>query len=221
MTKKICYIVGASDTQGIYIDKREDDYIIAADAGYSALMQLGIVPDMVVGDMDSLGNIHNFENVVRHPIEKDDTDTALALAEGIKRGYRDFIIYGGLGRRLDHTIANIQNCAGCADHGARCWIWGEGNAVCIFGDGEIHFEKEMTGVISVFSVGRSYGVTLDGLKYPLTDACLTSFVPLGVSNEFIGVPATISVAEGVLTVMWSEGAKNFAERARHECSSDL
>ncbi len=221
MTKKICYIVGASDTKGIYIDKQENDYIIAADAGYSALKQMDIVPDMVVGDMDSLGNIPNLENVIRHPVEKDDTDTALALAEGIKRGYRNFIIYGGLGRRLDHSIANIQNCAGCADHGARCWIWGEGNAVCVFGDGAIHFEKEMTGVVSVFSVGRSYGVTLDGLKYSLTDACLTSFVPLGVSNEFIGVPATISVADGVLAVMWSEGAKTFVERARHEYISDI
>lgn len=218
--KKICYIVGASDTKGIYIDRQDGDYIIAADAGYSSLKAMGITPDMVVGDMDSLGNIPDFENLIRHPIEKDDTDTALALAEGMKRGYRDFIIYGGLGRRLDHSIANIQNCAGTADHDARCWLWGEGNAVCVFADGAIHFEKEMTGTVSVFSMARSYGVTLEGLKYPLTDACLTSFVPLGVSNEFTGVPATVSVADGVLAVMWSEGAKSFAERARYE-SSDI
>ncbi|MBQ8474785.1 MAG: thiamine diphosphokinase [Clostridia bacterium] len=212
--RKICYIVGASDTQGIYIDKKEEDYVIAADAGFAALQKLGIVPDMVVGDMDSLGDIPNFENLVRHPVEKDDTDTALALAEGIKLGYRDFIIYGGLGRRLDHSIANLQNCVGMADHGARCWLWGEGNAVCVFADGEISFEKDMAGTISVFTFSRAYGVTLDGLKYPLTDACLTSSVPLGVSNEFMGVPAKVSVTDGTLTVMWSEGAANFARRAR-------
>ena len=212
--RKICYISGASDTEGIYINRGEDDYIIAADAGYSALEKLGIVPDMVVGDMDSLGMIPDVENLIRHPVEKDDTDTALALAEGIKRGYRDFVIYGGLGRRLDHSIANIQNCAGMADHGARCWLWGEGNSVCVFADGEINFEAEMDGTISVFAIGRSYGVTLKGLKYPLTDACLTSFVPLGVSNSFTGVESSVSVANGILAVMWTEDAEKFAERAR-------
>ena len=212
--RNICYIVGASDTEGIYINRREDDYVIAADAGYSALVKMGISPDMVVGDMDSLGTIPEVENLIRHPVEKDDTDTALALAEGFKRGYRDFVIYGGLGRRLDHSIANIQNCAGMADHGARCWLWGEGNSVCVFADDMINFEAEMEGTISVFAVGRSYGVTLKGLKYPLSDACLTSFVPLGVSNSFTGAESSVAVTNGILAVMWTEDAKSFAERAR-------
>lgn len=214
--RKICYIVGASDTKGIFIDRREDDYIIAADAGYSALEKLGIVPDMVVGDMDSLGDVPDLENVIRHPVEKDDTDTALALAEGIKRGYRDFIIYGGLGRRLDHSIANIQNCAGMADHGARCWLWGEENAVCVFADDMISFEAGMVGTISVFAIGRSYGVTLKGLKYTLSDACLTSFVPLGVSNSFTGRESSVAVTNGILAVMWTEDAEGFAKRARQD-----
>lgn len=212
--RKICYIVGASDTQGIFIDRREDDYVIAADAGYSALEKLGIVPDMVVGDMDSLGDVPELDNVVRHPVEKDDTDTALALAEGIKRGYRDFIIYGGLGRRLDHSIANIQNCAGMADHGARCWLWGEGNAVSVFADDMIEFETGMEGTISVFAIGRAHGVTLKGLKYPLSDACLTSYVPLGVSNSFTGRESSVAVTNGILAVMWTEDAESFAKRAR-------
>lgn len=214
--RRICYIVGASDTEGIYIDRGADDYVIAADAGYSALEKLGIVPDMVVGDMDSLGEIPEVENLIRHPVEKDDTDTALALAEGMKRGYRDFVIYGGLGRRLDHSIANIQNCAGMADHGARCWLWGETNAVCVFADDQINFEAGMEGTVSVFAVGRSYGVTLKGLKYSLSDACLTSFVPLGVSNSFTGLESSVSVTNGILAVMWTEDAKGFAERARRE-----
>ena len=214
--RKICYIVGASDTKGIFIDRGEDDYIIAADAGYSSLCKLGIVPDMVVGDMDSLEDVPDLENVIRHPVEKDDTDTALALAEGIKRGYRDFIIYGGLGRRLDHSIANIQNCAGMADHGARCWLWGEGNAVCVFADDMISFEEGMEGTISVFAIGRSYGVTLKGLKYTLSDACLTSFVPLGVSNSFTGSESSVAVTNGILAVMWTEDAEGFAKRARQD-----
>lgn len=213
--KQICYIIGASDTDGMYIDRREGDYIIAADAGLAALEEMGIVPDLAVGDFDSLGHIPNFERIICHPCEKDDTDTALSLAEGMKRGYRVFVIYGGLGGRLDHTMANIQNCAGAADHGALCWLWGEGNAVCTFGDGaELSFEAEKTGILSVFAADRASGVNIHGLKYPLEDVCLTSTVPLGVSNQFIGEKSSISAADGTLIAMWNEDAESVVRRIR-------
>ncbi|MBE6587061.1 MAG: thiamine diphosphokinase [Ruminococcaceae bacterium] len=213
--KNICYIIGASVTDGMYIDKRAGDFVIAADAGLSSLEKMGVEADLAVGDFDSLGHIPDFENKICHPSEKDDTDTALALAEGMKRGYRTFVIYGGLGGRLDHTMANLQNCAGAADHGAVCWIWGEENAVCVFGDEEyITFEAEKRGMVSVFSPARTTGVDLEGLKYSLSDACLTSSVPLGVSNEFIGVPSRIKAENGVLIVMWNEDAETFVKRIR-------
>lgn len=213
--KNICYIIGASVTCGMYIDKREGDYIIAADAGLAALETLGIEADLAVGDFDSLGTIPEFENKICHPVEKDDTDTALALCEGMKLGFRTFVIYGGLGGRLDHTMANLQNCSGAADHGAVIWLWGEDNAVCIFGDGDkLTFESEKEGIVSVFSPDRTTGVSISGLKYKLSDACLTSSVPLGVSNEFIGERAEIKALDGVLMVMWNENAEMFVRRAR-------
>ena len=213
--KNICYIIGASVTDGMYIDRRPGDFVIAADGGLSALDRMKVHADLVVGDFDSLGRLPVNENTIRHPREKDDTDTALCLAEGMKLGYRTFVIYGGLGGRLDHTMANIQNCAGAAEHGAVCWIWGEENAVCTFGDGEsLHFEKEKTGIVSVFAIDRATGVTLKGLKYPIENACLTSCVPLGVSNEFTGVESSITVDEGTLIVMWNEDAKAFVKRIR-------
>ena len=72
----------------------------------------------------------------------------------------------------------------------------------------------MDGMVSVFSPDRTTGVDLVGLKYPLSDACLTSSVPLGVSNEFVGVESKISARDGVLIVMWNEDAKRFVERIR-------
>ncbi|MBR6676743.1 MAG: thiamine diphosphokinase, partial [Clostridia bacterium] len=89
----ICYIVGASVTDGMYIDKREGDLVIAADGGLASLEEIGIPPDLCVGDFDSLGHIPNIENTVCHPVEKDDTDTALAISEGTDRGYGAFVIY--------------------------------------------------------------------------------------------------------------------------------
>ena len=212
---KICYVIGASVTDGMYIDRRDGDYVIAADAGLRALEELGIVPDLAVGDFDSLGHIPTLKNKICHPSEKDDTDTALSIAEGMKRGYRTFVIYGGLGGRLDHTIANLQNFAGAADHGAMLWIWGEDNAVCVFGNEDsLAFDEGMKGTVSVFSPDRTTGVTIKGLKYSLSEACLTSTVPLGVSNEFIGERSLISAENGILMVMWNEDAKSFVGRIR-------
>ncbi len=218
--KNICYIIGASVTEGMYIDRGEGDLIIAADAGFAALEKAGICVDLAVGDFDSLGHVPKIEKTICHPVDKDDTDTALALAEGMKRGYRNFIIYGGLGGRLDHTVANLQNCAGAAEHGAVCWLWGEENAACIFGDGELHFEAEKSGMVSVFAADRAAGVTLQGLKFPLDNVCLTSMVPIGVSNEFTGVESMIRVADGTLIVMWNEDAKTFVNRIRSLCNGE-
>ena len=218
--KRICYIIGASVTEGMYIDRRDGDFIIAADAGLSALEKAGIRADLAVGDFDSLGHVPKFENTVCHPVDKDDTDTALALAEGMKLGFRNFVIYGGLGGRLDHTVANLQNCAGAAEHGAVCWLWGEGNAACTFSDGELRFEAEKKGMVSVFAADRAAGVTLQGLKFPLDNTCLTSTVPLGVSNEFTGVESVIRVTDGTLIVMWNEDAEAFVRRIRIICDED-
>ena len=218
--KNICYIIGASVTEGMYIDRREGDFIIAADAGFSALEKIGITADLAVGDFDSLGHVPRLEKTVCHPVDKDDTDTALALAEGMKLGFRNFVIYGGFGGRLDHTVANLQNCAGAADHGAICWLWGEGNAACTFSDGALRFEAGKRGMVSVFAADRACGVTLQGLKFPLDNACLTSTVPLGVSNEFTGEESIIRVADGTLIVMWNEAAQPFVERIRKICVED-
>ncbi len=218
--KNICYIIGASVTEGMYIDRRVGDFVIAADAGLSALEKIGVTADLAVGDFDSLGHIPRLEKTVCHPVDKDDTDTALALAEGMKLGFRNFVIYGGLGGRLDHTVANLQNCAGAADHGAVCWLWGEGNAACTFGDGALQFEAGKKGMVSVFAADRACGVTLRGVKFPLDNACLTSTVPLGVSNEFTGEESMIQVADGTLIVMWNEEAQPFVERIRKICDED-
>ncbi|MCI8610877.1 MAG: thiamine diphosphokinase [Clostridiales bacterium] len=219
--KNICYIIGASVTEGMYIDRREGDFVIAADAGFSALEKIGVTADLAVGDFDSLGHVPRLEKTVCHPADKDDTDTALALAEGMKLGFRNFVIYGGFGGRLDHTIANLQNCAGAADHGAVCWLWGEGNAACTFSDGALRFEAGKTGLVSVFAADRACGVTLQGLKFPLDNACLTSTVPLGVSNEFTGRESIIRVEDGTLIVMWNEDAKSFLNRIREICNEDI
>ena len=101
----ICYIVGAGEFYGSF-KPSEDDLVIAADGGYLTLTKLGIRCDVLIGDMDSLKKIPDGVEILRHRVEKDETDMHLAYLEGRRRGYSEFMLYGGVGGRPDHTFAN-------------------------------------------------------------------------------------------------------------------
>lgn len=199
----ICHIVGGVENSHS-ISKTPGDFIIAVDAGYKYLK--GVKPDLVMGDFDSLGFIPEGENVISFSETKDDTDTLLAVKEGLKKGYKTFVISGGLGGRLDHTIANIQGLAYLADNGARGYLVGENEWATVIKDSFIEFSEASAGNISVFSLGEmALDVTLEGLKYPLKNTVLTNTFPLGVSNSFTGQKAKISVSRGLLLVVWNGG----------------
>ena len=119
---KTCYIVGAGVFTSRGLAPAEGDLLIAADGGYDWLRQSGLTPDFLLGDLDSLGVLPSLPpetKLLRYPVEKDDTDTALALEEGWNRGYRSFALYGCGGGRPDHFLANLQTMARYAKQGAR------------------------------------------------------------------------------------------------------
>lgn len=204
MREKVCYIFGAGSFKKNSISLQKDDYIIAADGGYEHLKRLNIIPNMILGDFDSISEVPNHPNIKRHPKQKDDTDMMIAVKEGLALGYRLFSIYGGLGGRLDHTIANIQIAAWLAEHGARAFLLGEGMVITAIHNGKHSFDKSEKGVVSIFcNGGEARGVYLENLKYKLVDATLTSTVPMGVSNEFKGEVATVQVRDGTLIIMWN------------------
>ena len=99
----ICYIVGAmSLTPNLRPYPAPGDYVIAADRGFDSLLAYGVMPDLAVGDFDSLGHRPNHPNVIQLPAEKDDTDMVYALRKGLEMGYRRFILLGGVGLSLIH-----------------------------------------------------------------------------------------------------------------------
>lgn len=211
--EKICYLFGAMDPGNVNFASKKSQLIIAADGGLRHLENRGIVPDYVVGDFDSLGRVPMGDNIIRHPVEKDDTDMLLAIKTGLSLGCRTFVLYGGLGGRIDHAYANYQALCYLAERGASGWLLGEGNAVTALRNGTLHFPDTCSGTVSVFCTGsRAEGVTLEGLYYPLHEATLTSAFPLGVSNQFTGVPAVVTVRDGTLLVMWQEAAQSVVDR---------
>lgn len=99
------------------------------------------------------------------------------------------MLLGCLGGRLDHTVANLQLLSWLSAQGAQGVLLGEGEAAAVVTEGTLSFPASMEGFVSVFCAGgTARGVTLEGLKYPLDHAELTSDFPLGVSNEFVGLP---------------------------------
>ncbi|MBQ8503282.1 MAG: thiamine diphosphokinase [Clostridia bacterium] len=201
--KGTCYIIGAGDVFPTDVRAKEEDYIICADGGYKYSGMLGRQADLVVGDFDSFGSIPETENKIVAPAEKDETDMTLAIMEGHRRGYRNFVIFGALGgERFDHTVANLQLLSYICKNNSKGTIIHNNMVLAAFSNDEIIFSENHKGYISVFSLcDESRGVTIENLRYTVKDYTLKSSMPLGVSNEFVGKKARISVEDGTLLVI--------------------
>lgn len=206
-----CVIFCAAEFDALARPLAEDDFVIAADGGLRHTEKLGIVPQEILGDFDSLGYTPTGANVF--PVEKDDTDAMLAVRRGLALGYREFVLYGSVdGSRLDHTVANFQTLQFLADRGAVGYLVGKNFLITVVKDGAIAFPAGCRGTVSVFCLGSdASGVTLEGLYYPLKNGTLTAGFPLGVSNHFTGDPARIAVGQGSLLVLWQR-KNGFPER---------
>lgn len=201
---KTCYIIGAGDITDPHITATEEDLIICADGGYKHKSILGRECDLVVGDFDSLGAVPDTDKKIVAPTEKDETDMMLAVNFGYDKGYRNFVLLGALGgERNDHSVANIQLLHYITSKSARGTIYHGREIFTAFSDGTLTLGAENKGYVSVFSLtDESRGVRIENLKYTLEDATLHSYMPIGVSNEFMGKECHISVRDGVLLVVY-------------------
>jgi len=198
---KKCVVVGA----GEFYERQLPavDFVVAADGGFLHLRELGIKPDLLIGDFDSLGYEPDAAETIKLSVEKNETDTAAAIRIAFERGCREFHIYGGTGGRIDHTLANFQLLICLAKQKAKGFFYGKDEVTTAVSDGELVFDNGRRGFISILCAGeKAEGVTLKGLKYVLADCCLTNDFPLGVSNEFIGVESSVTVRKGTLLVMY-------------------
>ena len=197
-----CVIFCAGGFEKLARPIEQDDFLMAADGGLVHMERLDLKPDGILGDFDSLGYVP--ENARVFPVEKDDTDSMLAVRQGLAMGFREFLLYGTLdGPRLDHTVANFQTLQFLADRGAQGWLIGNHYIATVIRNRALHFGPEMRGIVSVFCLGAdARGVNIRGLQYPLENGTLSAGFPLGVSNHFMGKEASVSVADGSLLVLY-------------------
>ena len=202
---KRCFIFAAGTFYGLRERPAAEDLVIAADAGYRACREAGVTPSLLLGDFDSMDQPADFPNVHRVPVEKDDTDTMLAVKAGLEQGCTEFHLYGGTGgRRLDHTLANLQTLLYLRRRGARGFLYDLDFLWTVVENESITVPRAVPwGLLSLFCMGDcARGVEVRGVQYPLAGGCLTAEFPLGVSNHILADAAEVTVRQGVLAVGW-------------------
>lgn len=203
---KTCALVGSSQFNAAHFQELDAagvfDYVIAVDGGFASLEAIGRKPDMALGDFDSLGYVPKGLRVAQFSSHKDKSDMELALDRARSMHYGEVYVYGGLGRRLDHTLANLQLFALFSEKGLFVTAVDEDTSV-VFITGPDTFEMPAVeaGTVSVFSMNdRAEGVFERGLAYELDDAVLTNRTSLGLSNELIGEAVMIGVEKGTIAI---------------------
>lgn len=186
-----------------------NSFVISADSGFTLADKLGINSDLVIGDFDSLeinpNELSKCGKVKKYPPEKDDTDLILAIKAGFNEGCNNFIIYGALGGRFDHTMAGIQALAFILSNGGQGKIISDSEIIMLVSSGNYEIKKINDRYLSLFSYSpRVEGLNISGCEYCLQNSELNNEFPLGVSNIITADKAEISFSKGKLLIIQSQ-----------------
>jgi len=183
-----------------------DDLIIAADGGTTHCRELGIIPSIIVGDLDSikpdyLSSLQKSDTeIISYPANKDHADLELAIRKAIELGCDEILVLGSLGGRWDMTIANLLLPALSDFSKASIRFIDEYQEIILLrGEGELTFKGKMGDIVSLVPLGKdAEGVTLQGLEYPLKDDVLKFAATRGISNVLLEDTATVYLKKGLL-----------------------
>lgn len=193
-----------------FVNNNHYDYIIGVDKGADYLYEASLRPNLILGDFDSADHrvIERFSHDVhvevrRFAVEKDETDTHLAILEAIHRGSSHIDIFGGIGSRMDHTLANIHILKIPLEKGVTCRIVNENNMISLI-DTSIHLKINDYKYLSLIPLTDTVtGITTKGLKYELNGYTMKQGISIGISNEFLKNEATVSIDKGLLIIIRS------------------
>ncbi|WOC31034.1 MULTISPECIES: thiamine diphosphokinase [Caproicibacterium] len=200
-----CLIIGSAPVEDLSVFRDYDvseSFVICADGGLDTALAAKIKPNLVIGDFDSAkakppANVET----VRLMREKDDTDMFSAVKEGMHRGYKNFVLFGALGGRFDHSYANLcvlQYISKLGGHGV---IVTKDEKLFFMPGGRLHLRDMKGATASVYPFGAPNAtVSYTGMKYPLTEEVMTSDNPIGTSNVIESDDATITVLGGNVAI---------------------
>jgi thiamine pyrophosphokinase len=181
--------------------------IICCDGGARHFQHLGIKPDVIIGDMDSIDPalLASYSTqgikIIKYPANKDFTDTELALDYALSMKPEEIFIWGALGGKIDHTLANVFLLCKGQETGIRTYLVDEYGESFVL-DKKATFVNETGKTISLLALSPEVtGVTLTGFLYPLKEETLIMGESRGISNIITDVRAGISVRQGKLLVV--------------------
>lgn len=174
---------------------KPEDTIICADSGYDHAVKMGINIDILIGDLDSISSVPENVPIIRYPVDKDQTDTELALNYVKNKGFTEILLIGAIGTRLDHSIANIF----LLTQFNNTIIIDETHKIMIGSNLYLH-ETEGT-IVSLLPLTHCSGIYTENLKYPLINASMAVGYSRGISNVTTEEKATIKVKEGIMLVI--------------------
>jgi thiamine pyrophosphokinase len=183
------------------------DLVVAADRGAQNASVLGLVPDLVVGDMDSIDTsvLASLEalgtRAERHPADKDQTDLELGLASVMKLGASSVTIVATTSGRPDHALANLLTAASDRWKELRIDLILDSSRAWIVRH-QLNLDLPVGSIVSLMAVGGpATGITTAGLRWPLSTGCLEPGMGRGLSNEVSKSPASIRISAGTLMVI--------------------
>lgn len=212
MSKTACIITGGELSEqflAAYLDNHPTDIKIVVDGALETTHRLGIQPDFIVGDFDTVNqlllNYYDKDIILRHPPEKDQTDTELAIETAQKLGCKKIKFFGATGSRLDHSLGNIFLLEGLLKQGFEAEIINENNRLYIKNQGFGLKRTEAAGdYVSLLPLTETVeNVTLCGFKYPVENLTFYREKTLGISNEITEEEATIEFSKGIFIVVES------------------
>ena len=201
-----CIIIAASDFEQEILHKEKNDLLIVADAGYLNFKKIKNLDDsdidLLIGDFDSLNTIPNNIPIRKLNPIKDDTDVMDAIKYALNLGYKEFELYGCIGGRIEHSLANISALAFIKDNNANAKIVNGKQVIEIIENEIKEFNNQYKGYLSLFSFSDDSLISLYNFKYNLEDFVIKNSFPIGIDNEFIGKNSLINVKKGRVLIIY-------------------
>lgn len=205
-------VIMVSGSHEVYLDSNElaGGFIVGVDRGALHLLQRGITPDLAIGDFDSVTReewaviSQQVTEIIKLPCEKDETDTEAALNLMISKGASSVILYGALGGRIDHTLANIRLLLQFAKKGLAVQLVGEKNRLTVLVPGQYQLKSSTFQYLSFFALESTVThLSLERVKYPLTNYTLEQDDIRCISNETCESSFNVKFDTGYLLMIFS------------------
>lgn len=197
------------DFASVYIKNTKFDKVIAVDGGLIFADKMNIIPDYIIGDFDTvqsslLDKYNTQSKIIKYNPIKDNTDSEIAINYACDINSTEIVIIGATGKRMDHTLANIEILVTPLRKGIEAYIIDEYNKIYLIDNLKTISKSEQYGkYVSLIPLSKVEGLTLKGFKYPLDNYTYDIGISIGISNELEAENGIVKLSDGILIAIES------------------